>query len=148
MNKLIQTALICCIFFAASCGNAPKKEENAAEEDKKTAETVQKEEKDNPVANLHPDIAVGQWKLTAIAGKALPEGKREVTVSFDKDGNFKRQFNATSEPDKGTWKIVQEGEKRTLFLNLPEHKEQNEIKTLTEKEFTFVNDGTAVTLTK
>jgi hypothetical protein len=143
MNK-IYLASLCLSIFLSACANETKP---AAEKEEKKQEEVKVEKPTQPEVG-DKEMIVGNWKMTALDGKPLPDDRKDVTAKFLKDGNFERKGSATSEPLKGTWSIEANGDKKILSINIPSNREMNEILKLTADELIFIYNGKSVTLTR
>ena len=93
-------------------------------------------------------LIFGEWKIVGIAGKSVPEDRKDITATFKPDGGFERRMSANHKPDIGTWSIEVLNGKKFLKLNTAAGKEENQLIKLTENELIFVNFKKTVRLKK
>jgi hypothetical protein len=144
MNKIHVASLLCLFIFLCACANETK---SAAEKEEKKEQEL-KVEKPVQADVVDKEMIVGNWRMTALDGKSLPDDRKDVTAKFISDGNFERKGSATSEPQKGTWRIEANGDKKILRINVPSNREMNEIIKLSADELIFMNNGKPVTLSR
>ena len=146
--KLISTVILVTFISFLSC-TGQKTESEVKKEVKDTVKQetpLQKTELIKEIDDL--SSIVGTWAIVSIDGKDVPEERREVTVTFYKDGKVSRRQSSKHDPQDGEYFFEDyEGKKYLNFVYLG-NKEMNELVRLTDLELAFLSMNKVVLLRK
>jgi hypothetical protein len=152
MRQISFFMLLCSFLFVACNSSEPAKTEKTEKTetvDNPNAEKAQEKKQELTVQEIgDKSLILGEWKIAEMDGKPVPEDRKEITATFEKDGNFKRKLSPKHDPEIGTWSIEDQEGKKILRLNTPSAREINQLIKLTANELIFMNYGKSVKLIK
>jgi len=147
--KLILLFLILCLsLFSCDKTEPKKKEPNQQKLTKKLADEQPKKQIFKVEEIGDSSLIFGEWKIVDIAGKAVPDDRKEITATFKPDGAFERRLSPAHKPDIGTWSIETVESVKILKLYTAAGKEDNQLIKLTKEELIFINFRKPVRLLK
>ena len=149
MKQIFVVLLLLCIGMG-SCKNTEKSDNDKKSKKESSEKPKEVAPKENYKVQEIGDSSLifGEWKIVGIAGKAVPEDRKDVSATFKPDGGFERRLSPSQKPDIGTWSIEIIDGKKFLKLYTAAGKEDNQLIKLTKDELIFINFRKSVRLKK